>query len=1088
MAIFYKSSNKNKQKLIVLKRLILFTFVLHCLSLGAMGQDITISGKVINDKGEPVSHATIVQKGTVPVYTTNDTGEFLLHSSLPAPILIISSVGYETLEYKIQGKQFPLSIKLTTNVKELKEVEVVSTGYQDNIPRERATGSFYKIDNVTLNQQAGTNILRRLDGVSSGLLFNIGKTNNSNTKNITNITIRGLSSINGPLDPLIVLDNFIYEGDINNINPNDVESITLLKDAAAASVWGARAGNGVIVITTKKGKFNQPLQVGFNTNIIIAGKPDLFYLPQMSSSDYINVEQFLFNNGYFDGQVNNVYQPLTPAVSIFLKRKKGLITSSDSAAQIEQLKNTDIRNEYNRHFYRNPVIQQYNLNIRGGSSNNIYSFSVGYDKGVNETYNSFNKLNVRVDNTYKPFQNFQINLGAYFTNSVAKSGRQQSYNTISIGGRQVPYLNFETPDGALASIGTILNEEYTDTVGAGKLLDWKYYPLDDYKHDILKNYLQEIFTNISLQYKLKRFFSFDIKYQFQKQQSESEHLNDKQSFAARNTINLFSQLNSNTGVVNYMVPAGGIRTLNNSITESQTGRAQANFAYSTKSHSISAIMGAEMRQVKNYGDNSTLYGYSSDPLNYTSVDFINLYPTLVTGNYQGIPGSPGAFMDVQKFVSLYGVFSYTYRNKYTMSASARKDGSNIFGSATNDRWKPLWSTGASWKLSEETFYRSSVIPVLKLRATYGYSGNIDLSKSAIAIGRYFNGNTFGIPYTRIQTLNNPDLRWEQTGILNIGIDFGLRDNIFSGSIEYYIKEGTDLYGDAAYDYTTWGFTRELVRNVANMEGHGVDIIFNSKNIDKDFKWNTSLLLSYNSNKTTKYDNEASRNIITKLGNGNTISPVIGKPMYAIVAYRWGGLDAQGNPQGYLNGQLSTDYQAIQDEAINKGVNGNLVYKGSASPLVFGSLINSFSWKKFSLAINISYRFHYYFQKSTISYSSLIQSGNGHKDYERRWEKPGDELTTNIPSFIYPNNENRDNFFQNSEINVLKGDHIRLQYINLDYSFQLKKKPAPFTKFSIYANVSNLGILWKANKEGPDPDFPTSIRPARIFAFGIKSNF
>src|SRR6185437_8443689 len=153
-----------------------------------------------------------------------------------------------------------------------------------------------------LNQQVGTNLLKRLEGVSSSVLFDNNKQINGQVKN-DNISIRGLSTINASTAVLVVLDGFIYEGDINNINPNDIESVTVLKDAAASSIWGARAGNGVIVITTKKGKFGEPLKIGFNSNMIVQQKPDLYYLPQLSTADYIGMEQFLFNQGYFDDNI-----------------------------------------------------------------------------------------------------------------------------------------------------------------------------------------------------------------------------------------------------------------------------------------------------------------------------------------------------------------------------------------------------------------------------------------------------------------------------------------------------------------------------------------------------------------------------------------------------------------------------------------------------------------------------------------------------------------------------------------------------------------------------------------------------------------
>jgi hypothetical protein len=165
-----------------------------------------------------------------------------------------------------------------------------------------------------------------------------------------------------------------------------------------------------------------------------------------------------------------------------------------------------------------------------------------------------------------------------------------------------------------------------------------------------------------------------------------------------------------------------------------------------------------------------------------------------------------------------------------------------------------------------------------------------------------------------------------------------------------------------YDYTTWGYLNEVTVNAAKIEGKGVDVIIKSKNIDNTFKWSTSLLFNYNTDKVTDYHSFSANAITSKIGSGIGVLPVIGKPLYAIAAYKWGGLDANGNPQGYANGQLSTNYIAIINEGSDKGVNGNVVYKGPSSPIYFGSLTNTFSFKNFSLSALISYKMGYYFRK------------------------------------------------------------------------------------------------------------------------------
>ncbi|HET7117098.1 MAG TPA: hypothetical protein VFI29_11435, partial [Hanamia sp.] len=385
------------------------------------------------------------------------------------------------------------------------------------------------------------------------------------------------------------------------------------------------------------------------------------------------------------------------------------------------------------------------------------------------------------------------------------------------------------------------------------------------------------------------------------------------------------------------------------------------------------------------------------------------------------------------------------------------------------------------------FYKSSLFSTINLRTTYGYSGNVDLSKTAAAVATYFtDAPATGFPYAMIKTLNNPNLRWEKTSMLNAAIDFVVKRGRISGTVEYYHKKGTDLYGSTPYDYTTWGGSPSIIKNVAAISGKGVDITLNTRNLVGKFKWNTVVLFNYNSNKTTKYETTEADKIVSKLGAGGLIVPVIGKPLYSISAYKWGGLDANGNPQGYVNGKKSTDYDSIVTEGFNKGLEGNVVYVGPSSPPIFGSLINTFSFKGISLSVNLIYKLGYYFQKTALSYSGLINYGAGNKDYDKRWMKPGDELKTNIPSFIYPVDDSRDAFYALSEATVLKADNVRIQYINLSWLLPFKYKNVP--NIELYINVSNLGIIWRANKENLDPDYPATLKPEKSYAFGIRANF
>jgi hypothetical protein len=300
-----------------------------------------------------------------------------------------------------------------------------------------------------------------------------------------------------------------------------------------------------------------------------------------------------------------------------------------------------------------------------------------------------------------------------------------------------------------------------------------------------------------------------------------------------------------------------------------------------------------------------------------------------------------------------------------------------------------------------------------------------------------------------------------------------------------------LYGKTPYDYTTWGQSSTITKNVAEMEGRGVTLNLLTQNIRGSFQWSTTWILNHSSDKTTKYYTPESESGAILLGSGNGISPVIGKPLYAIAAYKWGGLDKQGDPQGYLNDQLSKDYIGIIMDVNTKGIEGSgLEYVGPATPTCFGNIINDFSWKALTLSVNIAFKFGYYFWKSSLSYSSLYMNGQGDAEFARRWQKPGDELHTSVPAMVYtdyPQFDYRDAFYNYASVNVLKGDNIRLQYINLAYDIAINRRSSSslFSKFTVYANIANAGLIWRQNKERIDPDYPHGMAPSKQYTIGFK---
>jgi TonB-dependent starch-binding outer membrane protein SusC len=1080
-----------KNVYLFLKRIILIVLLLVSIRSSATYMDaqtgIRVTGKVVNEEGKPVL-VTISVKGTLIATMTDETGTFVLDNIKGNAILIISGVNIEPFEVEVKGQKNLGTLKAKTKISRDEEVVVeANTGYYSRKPNQ-INGAVVVIDNKTLNQQNQPDILKRLDGVASGIAFN--NKHNNNPQSDLGITIRGLSTINGPLNPLVVLDNFIYEGDIRNINPADIESVTILKDAAATSIYGARGGNGVIVLTSKKGKFRQPLKVDVNTSVTFSAKPDLNSLPAISPSDYIDVEQFLYRKGFYDDIVNYNYYyhyPVTPALQTFINTSNGMLSPEDSAAAIKLLKSHNIKNEYGKFFYSPQLVQQYSLGLSDGSENNAFNASIGYNGNEGSLKELYNKLNIRIANTFRPLPNLKIDLSAWYTNAKSVSGAPAS---VDISGKQVPYLSLADSKGQPVAIPSLYDQSYIDTVGEGKLMNWNYYPLDDYKHNRATANTEELVGDIGLQYRILKGVNISLKYRYEKQSVLTRQLSDTASFATRDLINRFTQIDPATGNLSYIVPVGSILGLYNQSTGSTNLRGQLDFNHDWKHHSLSALFGVEQREIITGSQSSTVYGYNKDPLTSAAIDNVNEYPTFVDGSYQVIPGAPTLTSTTNRFISLYSNVAWLIENRYSFSWSGRKDGANIFGANTNDQWKPLWSAGIGWVLSREKFYSSKSVSYLRLKATYGYSGNVDLSKTSAPLAFVSTDYNTNLPFTRISTLNNPDLKWEQNKQINMGVEFSAFGKRIRGEIDYYLKKGTDLYGSTPYDYTAWGATNEIVKNVAAIKGHGLDINIQTVNIRKNVVWTTDFIVSYNKTKTVAYYTSDAENGISLIGGGSSITPVIGKPLYAIAAYKWEGLDNAGDPQGYLHGKPTTDYKAIIDDVMQKGLSSESTsYIGPATPVTSASIINTFGYKGLELSVNLDIRLGYYFQKPTLSYTSLFYNGVGSSDFDKRWKKPGDELITQVPALVYtdyPQFSQRDQFYGNASINVLKADNIRIRYINISYSFQGKNQ---FLKHSqIFANIANLGIIWRANKEGLDPDYPASLSPLKSYSFGLRTDF
>jgi len=1074
-----------KPKIIVQRLLYVATCIICMLSVSCsiMAQSVlVIKGIVTARKNNiPVTNATIrFMNGKTT--QTNGQGIFAIAVSQMPDLLIVSHVGFaaDTITVSAGMKDQPIKISLSESTEGLEEV-IISTGLQKLSP-ERVTGSFSSISNYQLNQQVGRDILARMKGQASGLLFDDAKNKSDNKK--LNFSVRGLSTINGNQDPLVILDNFPYEGDLSNINPNDVQNITVLKDAAAASIWGSRAGNGVIVITTKKGKLNEPLSFTFNSTVVVTQKPDLSTLPFLNPTDYIAMEKMLFDKGYYESELGNPYHPAeSPAVEILIREKNGELTAGETSAQLNALSQNDTRRAF-APFYKNGVSQQYALSAQGGTEKNNYYVSGGYDRNTGILHDQSDRLTVKIDDQLHPINKLLVDLNLTVTSNNTKSGHP-AYGDVALNGRQVPYLRFADDNGKPLPVAKYYRQPIIDTAGNGSFPDWNYYPLTDDQHSRTTSERLEILGNIRMQYQLLKGVELEGAYTVARQSQEDRSYNDPQSFTAREIVNRFSQLDPSTGLVTNIVPSGGMLDESATHINSESARMQVNVQQEWKDNQLSALAGFETRQVLNDFQGNRTYGFDENLYTSAAVDLRNPYVNYISGYPEYIQGGSSFRQTNNKYVSAFANAAYTFRERYTVTGSARQDASNLFGVKTNDKWKPFWSGGIGWTISKESFYDFHAIPYLKLRASYGYSGTVDQSKSAVTVMSY-GGSFFstGFPYAQILQFANPDLRWERVRTINIGLDFTALKKRLIGTAEVYFKRGTDLFGLAPVDYTIGINSAALFRNLASMGAHGIDLNLTSRNLTGALQWQTSLLVSYYADKTLSYYDAPGS--LFRPTSGQTISPLIGKALYGISSYRWAGLDKDGDPQGYLNKQLSKDYLGIYFSATSPD---SLAYEGTGSPKYFGNLSNTFSWKGFSLTANISFKLDYSFRRPSTDYENLFSAGRYGSDITQRWIKPGDELHTNVPSLSYPLAPLRGNFYYASAIYVLRADHIRFEYINLSYDLMEKlMKSARLRSLQVYANATNLGILWRKNDQHLDPEYPDVLAPYHTYAVGIRAGF
>lgn len=1056
-----------------------------------------IRGVVVDDAGLPIPGVTVLNVSKSTVTISDNNGNYLIKNIQAGDLLRFVSMGMVTKEIRVSSgidiyniEMFPDQILLS---------DVVVTGYQ-TISKERATGSFNIIKAEQL-EKPSTNLGQRLVGTSAGVQTKIDANGN------VSFEIRGQTSLLAVAQPLIVVDGFAIQGDLNSINPNDVENVTILKDAAATSIWGARSANGVIVVTTKSGVTGKgkDLKINFNSFFKYSPKVDIYYQnPYASSAEIIDYEKRGFSTNFFGGPwspIPNSNTSLTGsyshAVQAMNENRLGFISNQELNGILSQLSKNDNREQITDNMLQNPLNRQFNLSVSSSNERISNIFSLMYEGG-DENYkgNDNKKYMVNINSKVNVFKWLDFSLtGSFVVNNKNRNGSVYSGS---------PYHMLINTDGSRADIpnyfywpNIIRHVPYTSFT----YKDWSYNPLTERESLDFTTKTLNARIQGGLTFKIIKGLTIDSRFQYEMLNNEYKDFYKENSFTVRQTVNTTSSWDRATNKVVANLPSGGFLDQSRDYTTSYNWRNQINFNRNfTEKHKVSFIAGTEISdRVFRSETNPRIYGYDDDRLT------VGTFPNGVggTGVYKltNWLGSNQTFSYTNKFsyltdryFSIYANASYTFDDKYTVSGSARTDASNLITDDPQYRYSPFWSVGASWILTKEDFMKNIAwVDRLNLRATYGYNGNVDKSTSFMPlISVIGTQNAFIQDYTAsVSSFGNPTLRWEKTGTIDIGVDFDLFKGKLFGKVDFYNKQGKDLIVSMSIPAVNGTNSQKL--NMAEMTNRGIELELGTihKLFGGNLIWSGNLNFSYNKNRIDKLFKATYT--ASELYGGSSASFVQGYDANTLWSFKYAGVvnkgtEAAPNWQPVVQGKENDLYDFTGwTPGDGRDYMQNMGTKVAPYSLGFSS---SFKYENFDLSFMITGKFGHVFNGFTFNYPSM--SGGSALPNKLYAEILNSDPSERVP-IPFDKSEPRyyfwDRFYPYLHYRVQNANHVRLQEVNLTYNLSKKVlSQIGINSAKLYLQANNLLTLTN-NKYNEDPEFPLgNLKPQASLLFGINLSF
>jgi len=1066
--------------------------------MAELGEDnrSDIRGRVLDSLGNPLSDATITNRNTKESVRSAADGSFSIKAEA-GDVLLISFVGHETRTISVTTAMVSgqsLVVSLRPSVSRLDEIEVsVSTGYQ-RIRPEHSTGAVSRIATKEYESRVSSNFLDGLVNRLPGLMINNDITFNSNiggnSSSNTLFNIRGISTMTGNQSPLIVVDGYPTELSLDMINPNEIESVTILKDAAAATVYGVRASNGVIVVERKRAVAGKP-RFNFRATTEIRPKEDYTRYRWDDEASDINIalNREIYKNSINANTWNQLNNPrgtaYVPVYYIMAQEKANIITPYQAEQKYSELSEFDNTADYGDLFLRNAVTQTNNFNVSGGNRGALYYFTANYTANRLQKINNKNGRFLLSGRTNLELtKRLSLELTTDYQEGTSRLAPVPDITSI------YPYERFRDAGGAPMAVfnQSRINPFYNEVIQARGLQDHLYYPLVDVNEisDRNKTVNNKLFAQFS--YNLGKGFNLRFGGIYENSRTDMKHYATELSSQARQYVNSYATLDGSGNLV-YNVPKGGFLQQRYASTKSTTVRVQLNYDKRIHSdHTLNGIIGAEVRDVIDQLSSAAYFGYNDDnllqqPVNYGTITtgFQSPFFTTSSLNYNQLFSQE---YGNDRALSGYSNIVYSYKSTYSLSGSIRVDQSNLFGTDPRYRYKPLWSVGAAWNIHNESFMKDLTwVRKMKLRVADGFNGNVAKMSLPQVIARNVTNqytNPVSTALTRYSFANS-SLRWEQTRNTNVGLDMDLFNGV-RATVEFYTKKSTDLLATAQIDPTigpgpTW-------INTASIRNRGLELNLNADWISKNnFNWNTGLVLSKNNSKVLK----VYQDLAFAPENLNGAGYVENYPVGSLFAYRWAGLNEEGVPQvmdakGTVYSSRASDIATI---LTNESL-GTVRYMGSSLPTITGGFSNRFDIGNFYVFCMIRYYggFKVLAPRPNPNTTRPLEGAGNY------WKQPGDEQQTDVMGLAwYSAYSSR--VYNYSDSYVVNGDYLTLGDLTAAYNFARFPaiRKAGFSLFELKLQVANLYTIGlnKYNYSMATGDFAkTYLTPT--YTFALFTNF